>query len=95
MSKFETFIQLICWISFSVHFAVIAHDFFVIEVATTTTNTETLTLRQFPFITKLCIDPAFDEENFGYDNPQEFIARDLIQNFSNTANGEGCLSFQS
>ena len=93
MFKFETFIQLACWICFSVHFGLIARDFFIKEVTSTTTNTETLTLQSFPILVKICIDPAFTEENFGYNNPQEFISGDMRKNISKTSKGKILYTF--
>ena len=84
MLKFEAFIQMICWVSFSIHFGLIAQDFFTKEMTSTNVNTEKLTLKNFPIIIKICIDPAFDEENYAYDNPKEFIV-----NVKNMKNSDG------
>ena len=51
-------------------------------------NTEKLTLKNFPIIIKICIDPAFDEENYAYDNPREFIA-----NVKNMKDSDGEIFF--
>ena len=78
MNKFETFVQVFCWFAFLLHFYEIAHEFFNKELATTNIYTEKLTLKNFPIIIKICIDPAFNDRNYGYNNPQEFIERNDI-----------------
>ena len=81
MNKFETFVHLFCWFGFFLHFALISYEFFNKEITTTNIYTEKLTLKNFPIIIKICIDPAFDDRNYGYHNPQEFIGQD---NYGNT-----------
>ena len=78
MNKFETFVQLLCWCCFFLHFALISYEFFDKEITTTNIYTEKLTLKNFPIIIRICIDPAFDDINYGYHNPQEFIGRQDI-----------------
>ena len=73
MNKFETFVQLFCWIAFLIHFSEIAWEFFTKELTTTNIYTEKLTLQNFPIIIKICMDPAFEDIDYGYHNPQEFI----------------------
>ena len=73
MWKLESLIQFICWIAFIIHFIIIAESFFSEKMPSTTINNEKLSLKNFPIIIKICIDPAFDEKNHGYNNPQEFI----------------------
>ena len=73
MIKFESYVQLFCWLGFLGHFAEISYEFFTKESTTTNIYNEKLTLTNFPIIIKICIDPAFDDKNYGYDNPQKFI----------------------
>ena len=78
MNKFETFVHLFCWFGFFLHFALISYEFFGKEITSTNIYTEKLTLKNFPIIIKICIDPAFDDKDYGYHNPQEFIGRQDI-----------------
>ena len=78
MNKFETFVQLFCWFAFFLHFAEISYHFFTDEFTITNISTEKLTLKNFPIIIKICIDPAFDDKDYGHHNPQEFNGRQDI-----------------
>ena len=75
MNKLEIFVQFFCWFAFLIHFYELGLEFFNKELTTTNIYTEKLTLKNFPIIIKICIDPSFNDINYGYHHPQEFIQR--------------------